>query len=276
LLRKAISVAAAIASAGAALPLSAAAQLRPLDHADWRLIEGRGTFAARVGCSHLKDQQASLAGTSGALWEAGLFTLAWRTGRVVLEASGTAQRYFREEDVFAAAYDDVVPSDDGRRHDSGDYRIGTSVRLTAERSRITAAVRFGTRLPTTDNETGLDRDAVDFFGTVGLSGAVGRLALSAETGIGIHSTREVRFEQEDVLIYSLRAELPGYWVTPSIEAVGQRHGPSHAPIRGVEDLGELRAGLRLGNRYFVSVDAVKGYETFSPSAGLIVTAGLRR
>ena len=276
MLRKAISVAAAIASATAALPHSAAAQLRPLDQADWRLIEGRGTLAARGGFSHLKDQRASLAGTSGALWEAGLFTLAWRTGRVVLEASGTAQRYFREDEVFAAPYDDVDPSDDGRRHDSGDYRIGTSVRLTPERSPITAAVRFGTRLPTTDNETGLDRDAVDFFATVGLSSAIGPLALSAETGIGIHSTREVRFEQEDVLVYSARAELPGYRISPSIEAVGQRHGPSHAAIRGVEDLGELRAGLRFGRRYYVSVEAVKGYETFSPSAGLIVTAGIRR
>src|SRR5688572_11707548 len=126
--------------------------------------------------SRLFDQRASLAGTSGALWEAGLFTLAWRTGRVVLEASGTAQRYFREDEVFTEPYDDVRPSDDGHRHDSGDYRIGTSVRLTPERSRVTAAVRFGTRLPTTDNETGLDRDALDFFSTVGLSTVIASVA----------------------------------------------------------------------------------------------------
>ena len=275
MIRKAIAVATTIATATLGLPHSAAAQLRPLDQADWRLIEGRGTLAARAGLSRLSDQRASLAGTSGRLWEAGLFTLAWRTGRVVLEASGTAQRYFSEDGSFAEPHPEVDPSNNGDRHDSGDYRIGTSVRLTPERSRITGAVRFGTRLPTTDNETGLDRDAIDFFATVGASTSVASVALSAETGIGIHSTREVEFEQEDVLLYSVRAELVGRRFTPSIEALGQRHGPSHAPIRGTEDLGELRAGIRIGTRYFLSVDVVKGYETFSPSAGVIIAAGWR-
>ena len=275
MLRKALAVATAIVSCAGGLRQLASAQLRPLEHSQWRLIEGRGTLSARAGVSRLSDQRASLAGTSGALWEAGLFTVAWRTGRVVLEASGTAQRFFREERVFAEPYADVDPSNGGDRHDSGDYRIGTSVRLTPEGSRFTSAVRFGTRLPTTDNETGLDRDALDFFATLGLSRAFASLALSAEAGIGIHSTREVKFEQEDVLIYSLRAALPGALITPSIEALGQRHGPSHAAIRGTEDLGELRIGLRLGRRYFLAIDAVKGYETFSPSGGVIVTAGWR-
>ena len=203
-------------------------------------------------------------------------TLAWRTGRVTLEASGTAQRFFREDDRFADPHPEVLPTDDGHRHDSGDYRIGTSVRLTPDGSRVTGAVRFGTRLPTTDNTTGLDRDAVDFFATVGGATALRSLALSAEAGIGIHSTRETRFEQEDVLLYSIRAELTGKTISPSIEVLGQRHGTAHAAIRGVEDLGEVRAGFRLGSRIFASVEGVFGYEDFSPASGVIVAVGLRR
>lgn len=260
----------------AAIPLSAGAQLRPLDQADWRLITGDGTFAARGGVSRLFDQPASLAGTSGNLWELGIATLAWRTGRVTLEAAGTAQRFFRENQRFAEPFADVVAADDGHRHDSGDYRVGTSVRLTPDGSRVTGAARFGTRLPTTDNTTGLDRDAVDFFATIGAAGSVSSLLLSGEAGIGIHSTRETRFEQEDVLLYSLRAEMTGFRLVPSVEVLGQRHGTAHAAIRGVEDLGEVRAGIRVGSTFFMSIEGVVGYETFSPARGLIVLAGYRR
>ena len=256
--------------------MSVGAQLRPLDHADWRLITEAGVFTARAGASRLFEQRASLAGTSGDLWEAGLVSLAWRTGRITVEAVGTAQRFFRENERFAEPYPDVIPADDGHRHDSGDYRIGTSVRLTPDHSRITGAVRFGTRLPTTDNATGLDRDAIDFFATLGAAGTLRRLFLSGEAGIGIHSTREARFEQEDVLLYSFRAELGGFPVTPSLEVLGQRHGTTHEAIRGVEDLGELRAGVRVGSRFFASIEGVAGYETFSPARGLIVLVGYRR
>jgi hypothetical protein len=268
--------AAALSICAAAFPVCASAQLRPLEQADWRLIRGAETVSARVGASRFSGQRASLAGTSGTLWEAGTFSLAWRTGRVTLEASGSAQRFFREDSRFADPHPEVRPADDGRRHDSGEYRIGTSVRLTPDRYPLAAAVRFGTRLPTTDNRTGLDRDAVDFFALVGAAGTVRSVLLSAEAGLGIHSTREVRFEQEDVLLYSLRAELTGRGVTPSIEIVGQRHGPTHDAIRGVEDLGEIRAGLRAGSRVYASVEGVLGYEDFSPSSGFIVAVGYRR
>ena len=268
-------LAAALLPGSAAVSSSASAQLRPLDHADWILIGGAGSISARAGVSRLFDQRASLAGTSGDLWEAGIVTLAWRTGRVTLEASGTAQRFFREDERFAEPYTDVVPADDGHRHDSGDYRIGTSVRLTPFGARFTGAVRFGTRLPATDNTTGLDRDAIDFFSTIGGATSIRALALSGEAGLGIHSTRETRFEQEDVLLYSARAELRGLRVTPSVEVIGQRHGTAHAAIRGVENLGEVRAGVRIGSRIFASVEGVFGYETFSPSSGLLVSVGFR-
>jgi len=222
------------------------------------------------------DQRASLAGTEGDLWEVGSFALAWRGGRIVLETAGTAQRFFRERERFAEPYADVDPSDDGRRHDSGDYRISTTVRLTPEAWPVAGALRFGTRLPTTDNETGLDRDAVDFFATVGAAGSVALIMISGELGLGIHSTREARFEQEDLLLYSLRGELRRFAVRPSIELVGQRHGLTHDPIRGVEDLGEIRIGLRVGNERWMRIEAVKGYETFSPSFGVIIAAGITR
>ena len=234
------------------------------------------TFSARVGGARLFDQRASLAGTTGDLWDAGIFSASYRTGRVILEASGTAQRFFRESDRFEEAYADVEPSSDGHRHDSGDYRVSTTVRLTPDHWKAQGALRFGTRLPTTDNTTGLERDAVDFFTTIGARASFGFVAVSGETGLGISTTRETRFEQDDLLLYSLRAEMRRFVIVPSLEVIGQRHGAGHSEIRGVEDLGEMRLGLRVGNRNWLRVDFVKGYETFSPESGVMVTAGLLR
>ena len=167
-------------------------------------------------------------------------------------------------------------SDDGRRHDSGDYRVSTTVRLTPDNLPFAGLVRFGTRLPTTDNTIGLDRDALDFFATIGTIGSLGAFALGGEAGLGIHTTREEQFEQDDLLLYALRAEYRGFPLVPSFTVLGQKHGTTHSAIRGVENLGEMRAGLRVGSTYWLRAEYVRGYETFSPSQGVIVTAGLIR
>ena len=252
------------------------AQLRPFEPMPTGVFDGIAQFSAEVGLSRLQDQRASLAGTSGTLTELGLFAVAWRTGRVALEVAGTARRNFEERSRFAAADAEVAPSADGRRQDSGDYRISTVLRFTPEHAPITGLLRFGTRLPTTDNRTGLDRDVTDFFFTLGASGARGPLTLAAEAGLGIHGTREPRFEQDDLLLYAARAEWrAGAW-TPSVMAVGQWHGIRHPDIRSVEDLGEVRLGLRYGRRHWVRVEGVRGHTRFAPSSGIRFTAGFVR
>lgn len=252
------------------------AQLRPLEPIPWRAFEGRNVVLAEAGASRLFDQRASLAGTSGTLTELPNFSLAWRTGRVAIEGAGTGQRIFHEDSRFAAAYPDVKATTDGRRNDSGDYRISTAIRLTPDNYPVTGVARFGTRLPTTDNTTGLDRDATDFFATFGASGNRGILNVSGEGGLGIHGTRETRFEQDDLFLYALRAELRFSSVVPTASVIGQQHGYAHSAIRGVENLSEARFGVRLGDQRWLRIEAVKGLTTFSPSGGILITAGLVR
>ncbi len=255
------------------LPATVMGQLRPLEQSDWSLIGGRPALSARIGAARLLDQRASLAGTKGDLWDLGTFAVAWQTGRVVIEAGGTPQRLFRETSRFDEPYAGAEPDSDGRRNDSGDYRISTSVRLTPRHWPVVAALRFGTRLPTTDNTTGLERDAVDFFSTIGAATTLTAVAISGELGLGIHTTREQAFEQEDVLLYSIHIEVARFRLVPSVTILGQRHGTGHAEIRGAEDLGEARLGLRIGRRRWLRIEAVRGYETFSPESGVIVTLG---
>lgn len=252
------------------------AQLRPLEAIKWRLFADSNVVSAELGASRLFDQRASLAGTSGTLTELPNFSLAWRTGRVVIEAAGTGQRIFREDSRFTTAYPDVEAATDGKRHDSGDYRISTAIRLTPESYPVTGVLRFGTRLPTTDNTTGLDRDATDFFATVGASGNRGILNVAGEGGLGIYGTRESRFEQDDLFLYSLSAELRFASIVPTASVIGQQHGYAHNAIRGVENLSEARLGLRIGNQRWLRVEAIRGLTTFSPSGGILVTAGLVR
>lgn len=271
-----IRVGALLAVSILAVSRPVSAQLRPLEPIPWRVLSQGTTFTAELGGSRLYDQRASLAGTAGTLTELGNFSLAWHTGRVALEAAGTVQRHFTEKSRFADPYPDVVAAIDKRRHDAGDYRISTTVRLTPDAYPITGVLRFGTRLPTTDNTTGLDRDATDFFATVGASTTRGIVNLSGETGLGIFGTRETRFEQDDLFLYELRAEVRLGAFTPDAMIVGQQHGYAHRPIRGVEDQSEARVGVRYGDKRWIRVEAVKGLAIFSPSNGILLTAGFVR
>ncbi len=252
---------------------SAAAQLRPLDPFDWRMLDGGRTVSAEVGGGWMRDQRASLAGTEGRLVEAGTFRALWRTGRVVLEAGGTVRRIFDEKRAFAPPEPFVQPDDDGERSDAGDYRVATAVRLTREGAPLAAVVRFGARLPTTDNEVGLDRDATDFFATLGGRIARGPVLVGAEAGVGIFGTRDPEFEQDDLLVYAVRAEYDAGIVVPTLTVAGQQVGSGHEEIRGNESLGEVRLGLRTNGRWFVRAEYVAGYTDFSPSGGVLVSAG---
>jgi hypothetical protein len=256
------------------LPSATDAQLRPLEPFEWRMFDAGRTVSAQVGAGWLGDQRASLAGTEGTLVEAGNFRAFWRTGRVVLEAGGTVQRVLDEESRFAPAEPEVEADDDGTRRDAGDYRVLTTVRLTNEGAPVAAALRFGARLPTTDNTVGLDRDATDFFATVGGRTARGRIAVQGEAGIGIFGTREERFEQDDLLVYAFRAEYAAGAVRPMLTVLGQQVGTGHSEIRGNESLGEVRLGVRAGGRRWLLAEVVKGYTDFSPGLGVLVSAGM--
>lgn len=261
----------------AALAIGAApakAQLRPLEPFSWRIMDA--TITADIRAAWYNDQRASLAGTEGELWEVPTVSVGWRTGRVAILASGTGQRFFTEKKRFRDPYFGVRPTLNGKRHDSGEYTIGTAVRLTPEGNPFDGVVRFGTRLPTTDNETGLDRDAIDFFATLAGRANTGALTFSAEMGLGINTTRDSVFEQDDLLLYALRVEYERGIVTPSLTIVGQEHGPAHHQLRGVEDLIEARFGVQIGRRRWIRAEAIRGLDTFSPSYGFSVGVGLAR
>ena len=104
--------------------------------------------------------------------------------------------------------------------------------------------------------------------------ARGRVAVQGEAGVGIFGTREREFEQDDLLIYALRAEYDAGAVIPMLTVLGQQVGSGHEEIRGNESLGEVRLGARAGGRRWLLAELVAGYMDFSPGVGVLVSAGM--
>lgn len=252
------------------LPRPASAQLRPWEPFDWTLFDGDAHATVAVGGSALWRQRASLAGTEGLLIEAGSFSAGFRADRVGLEGGGTIYRYFRERTTFATPAGGAEPRPLGIRHDNGDYRVSTGVLLTDPDRATTALIRFGSRLPTTDNRVGLERDAIDFFATIGARVDRGSLRAIAELGVGIHGTRRDDFEQSDLFLYMAGIETRSGPVRPAILLLGQT---IHRDLwfRGTEPLSEIRLRLLAPGRVSVRLEAIHGFSDFSPAAGVSIS-----
>lgn len=256
------------------LPAPTQAQLRPLDPLEWRLFDADGPARVELGAGVLDGQRASLAGVRGRLWEVGVVHISWRTGRVLLEASGTALRFFEDEVSLDAPVGGATASGGELRRDAGDWEVTTAVRLTPIDAAVDLALRVGTRLPTTDNGVGLERDEIDFFALIGGRWRVGPLSLSGESGLGIHGTRDPAFEQSDLWLYDVALAYQDGWLVPRVALIGQMDGLNGWAPRGTEELRELRVSLRAGRTRWIQASFVHGLAEFSPAAGLLISAGI--
>lgn len=256
-------------------PSVASAQLRPLEPTDWRDFDASSPVDLTVGAAAYGNQHASLAGTVGRLIELGSYQASWRTGRVLVQLNGTAFRRFDDRETFADPVARTRPPDGSTRTDAGEIAFSTLVALTDPARAGVFALRFGTRLPTTDNETGLERDQTDFFGTLGGRFRIAAAVLSAEVGLGIHGSRDPVYEQADVVLYGARLQHVLGPVTPFIGITGQWNTSSSVLLRGTEDLREARAGVSIGERYHLDITAVKGLLRFSPDYGARIAVGRR-
>ncbi len=258
--------------AAALLPGSAAAQLRPIEPVPWDALSSDGPVL-RVGMARHAGARAALAGTQGTLTEVGIYTGTWTLGRVAIEIGGVATRTFSDDSVYAAPVADTRASNGERHMDTGEHRFATTVLLTAPTSPVDVVMRFGTRLPTTDNAQGLGRDQTDFFG--GFGGRVRRGAVEAagEAGIGILGTRLTRPEQVDVLLYAARLGWNRERARVWLETVGQHDTRRSAELRGLEDLNEARFVGEVGGDRRLRVTLVRGLTPASVDLGIVLEGG---
>jgi surfeit locus 1 family protein len=261
-----------IALALIASPGRAAAQLRPLEPLDWRIFDEPVVLLGAAGSGLLWDQPATLAGTRGTLLEIGTYSLALRSARIAIQVDGTALWHLTEHDTITAP-DDVVEPSDGVRQEAGLAFASTAFRFSPDSWPADLVLRFGATIPTTSNESGLERDRTDFFALLGARYRRGALELSAENGLGINGTRRPGLPQSDVWTYAFGAAYSVRSLALAAEFIGRQDGHSYV-IRGNEDLRELRAGFDLGRAHWVSVRYIRGMaDNASPDHGLRVSAG---
>lgn len=251
----------------------AAAQLRPLDPLDWRIFERDVQLIAGAGAGVLWDQPAPLAGTRGRLIEIGTYSIGYRSSRIAILLGGTAVWRLTEQDTTAAPVDEVA-QDDGVRQDAGVAWASTAVRFSPDDWPADLALRFGATIPTTSDESGLDRDRTDFFALLSARYRYRALTLTADNGVGINGTLLHDLPQSDVWTYAFGAALQLEHVNVAADLVGRQDGHGYV-IRGNEDLRELRAGIDIGRRRWLSVRYIHGLaDDAAPAHGLRIAAGV--
>jgi surfeit locus 1 family protein len=251
-----------------------AAQLRPVDPLEWRVYEPGTALVATAGVGSLWEQQASLAGSRGRLLELGNYRMTVRFDRMAVELAGTAIWRLTDEQPLMPPAPGVRPADGSPRQDPGYASAATLVDVTPAAWPVRVLLRFGARIPTTSDESGLDRDRTDFFAFASARYQRGPLALTAENGVGIHGTTRTDYPQSDVWAYMFGAHYMHGAVRGSAQLVGHQDG--HAwRVRGNEDLRELRVGASAGRRRWIGATYIRGLTEYSPSHGVRISGGLR-
>lgn len=253
------------------------AQMRPLDPIDWAgFDEQRGSVS--IGGTVLSGQRAAFLGTEGRLVEVGAVEFAFRVDRLLLHVAASPYRRFTGSDRFDEPEVGVEPGA-GTRVDAGTVVASTTVPLGgdgARRGRTQQfALRFGVRLPTTDDVVGLERDETDAFATVGTRRVIGAWDLAGEVGFGIFGVRSPDGGQTDPILYAASIRRTGALLRPYAEWTGHHDTRANGAPRGNENLSEVRLGVELGTRWWVDAHAIAGLSTFSPEVGGRLRVGLR-
>lgn len=253
----------------------ASAQLRPAEPLDWRIFDRETQLVMSAGSGVLLEQGATIAGSRGTLAELGTYRLLWRSGRAGIDFGGTAVWRFREDTILRERAEGVDEARNGTRMDAGPLTVAAIVRLTPEHWRTDVALRFGTRIPTTSDESGLERDRTDFLATLGARWRYHGFSAMGETGVGINGTRDHEYPQSDVWSFALRLQqqVSHYAVFAGIN--GHQDGHSWTPPRGNEDQAEAHGGVRVGRRWWAQGVYIHGWRGPAPNHGLQLSAGVQ-
>jgi len=255
-------------------PRPASAQLRPLDPMDWRAFDPGTRVLAQLGGGIFFHQRASIGQIAGRLVEAPGAILSWTTGdagRVALRAVIHPLRVFRVDSQFGVPLPHTTQLA-SPIVDAGDNALETVLRLTPARATAGSllALRWGVRLSTHNERKGMDRHKTDFYATLGGRLVRGDLTLAGEGGLGVYGTQAPGHDKALPVLYDAGARWRLGAFEPSLTLVGQA---APTPIRGNEDLSELRAGLRFGHARFLEMTVIRGLAAYGPHWGLALAVG---
>lgn len=260
-----------LATTLAATPAAAAAQLRPMEAVPWR--NGPETMVM-AGASAYGSARAPMAGVEGTLYEAAVVQLSAAFGRAAVRVQA-ARHVLDPARRYAPPARTTEDRGLERLSDFSDVTLETLLYFSTP-DWLMAGMRLGSRVPSSDNEVGLDRDQADVYGTLMLGGGGEAVWIETEAGVGVHGSRGTqRLEQQDPLLYSAFLRAHRGPITARIGLIGHVFWTNDWSTRGNENMGEWRAGLRVGHHTFLDAAAVAGLTRTSPDWGLRLRVGRR-
>lgn len=227
-----------------------AAQSRPLATEDPEVV-GPGQILLEAGIDYGQDMFYPASGLTGNLWRIGTFGFNFGVSSIaeIQIKGGLRDRLgITSRDPLAPlAHMLTVPDAQLSTSDFPDASIGAKVRFASETARRPAmAIKFSTRLPNEQNETGLGLDTMDFNFGIAVAKTIQSSRVAGNFGFGILADPVRGDRQNDVLNYGLSVAQA---VRVGVEVVAEINGRLNTRS-GVAPIGtESRSLMRIGTRF---------------------------
>jgi hypothetical protein len=244
-----ISLALALTIGIAARP--AAAQSRPLVTEDPETVPA-GHILFETGIDYAHDTAYPASGLRGNLWRIATFGLSFGVSPIAeIQFDGGIRNQLAIKSVNPLApLASMLPATAVVGTSTGDIEdlvLGAKIRLAAETaSRPSFAVRFSTRLPNANNESGLGLDTTDFTFGFAAGKTVQSVRIVGNLGLGILGDPVRGDRQNDTVNFGMSMAKA---VRTGLEVVGEINGRistrNGTPPPGTES----RSNIRLGSRF---------------------------
>lgn len=227
----------------------AAAQSRPLVTEDPEVI-GAGQMLIEAGVDRQQGVMYPASGLTGNLWRLGTFGFSFGVSSIAeIQVDGAVRDRLSITKFSSAPLASMlsIPAGSTSTSDFEDAIVGAKVRIMGETDgRPAVALKFATRLPNAQNETGLGLDTTDFMFSFLLGKTVQSVRVVGNVGFGILGDPTRGDRQNDVLLYGVslaRAVREGLEVVAEIN--GRANTRANTPPIGTESHSVIRVGSRL-------------------------------
>lgn len=253
----------------ASLPLTA--QTRPLRTSDAEILPP-GTLRVQVGFDFLQDVDFPLSGLSGDLTSVGVVNARLSVGKMVeVQLEGAVQNFLDVKKQGASFVPVLELTGSHSTRDTGDFSLATKIRIFGETDRRPAlAFRFGYKMPNSKQARGIGNNATDVFGAFILQKHFGKLNVFGDAGLAILQASNVKFTQNDVLIYGGAFIYPMHHRINLAGEVAGRYSSRKitTDLLGTESHSQARLGLQiLAGGFQWDVAGIAGISKSDPRSG---------
>ena len=223
-------------------------QSRPLVTEDPETVPA-GYVLIEGGVDYAQDVTYPVSGLRGNLWRIATFGVSFGVSSIAevqLDGGLRNRLTITSFDVDAPLFD-ILEVTGNQTSDFEDLSVGTKIRFLAEGpGRPAMAVRFWTRLPNAENETGLGLDTTDFHVGMAIAKTVNSVRVAGNFGFGILADPVRGDRQNDVVEYGVSIARA---VARGAEIVGDFNGRLSTKAGDPPPGTETRAIMRLGARF---------------------------